>query len=152
MKKIGCFLVVLLFGFILLFGSVKVFADEEIVEEENVEEVEEVDAWFNEFFSADKVAMYISWIAYIATILGLVANVKKLKGENNLTLKNVSDDVVSKIDESVAKQVAERFEKYLPSILASQEKTNEIISIFAKILALSQENTPESKVAILNLL
>jgi hypothetical protein len=110
-----------------------------------------VDTWFDEFFSAEKVAMYLSWLAYIGTIFGLVANIKKLKQSNNLTLKNVSDDVISKIDSSVAKEVAERFEKYLPSILASQEKTNEIMSIFAKILALSQENTPESRIAILDL-
>lgn len=153
MKKLLKIFMALIFCFGIFFLSstlVNAAEDEEI---ENVEEEQkdEVDTWFDEFFSAEKVAMYLSWIAYIGTILGLVANIKKLKASNNLTLKNVSDGVISKIDSSVAKEVAERFEKYLPSILASQEKTNEIMSIFAKILALSQENTPESRIAILDL-
>lgn len=153
MKKFLRFFVALILCFGIFFWSstlVNAAEDEEI---ENVEEeqVDEVDAWFKKVFSAEKVAMYLSWLAYIGTIFGLVANIKKLKASNNLTLKNVSDGVISKIDSSVAKEVAERFEKYLPSILASQEKTNEIMSIFAKILALSQENTPESRIAILDL-
>ena len=40
----------------------------------------------------------------------------------------------------------------LPKVLKTQETTNEILSIFSKILALSQENTPESRVAILDLI
>lgn len=151
MKKLLKIFVALIFCFGIFFLSSTIAvkaAEEDVVEEE---QKDEVDTWFDEFFSAEKVAMYLSWIAYIGTIFGLVANIKKLKQSNNLTLKNVSDDVISKIDSSVAKEVAERFEKYLPSILATQEKTNEIMSIFAKILALSQENTPESRIAILDL-
>lgn len=151
MKKLLKIFVALIFCFGIFFLSSTIAvkaAEEDVVEEE---QVDEVDAWFKEVFSAEKVAMYLSWLAYIGTIFGLVANIKKLKQSNNLTLKNVSDGVISKIDSSVAKEVAERFEKYLPSILASQEKTNEIMSIFAKILALSQENTPESRIAILDL-
>lgn len=154
MKKLLKLLVALIFC-LGLFSFAVVKADEvEQVEEQQVEEVKEdaVNEWFKEFFSAEKVAMYISWIAYIGTIIGLVAKVKQLKQSNNLTLKNVSDEVLGKIDGSVAKEVAERFEKYLPNILATQEKTNEIMSIFAKILALSQENTPESRIAILDLI
>ena len=37
-------------------------------------------------------------------------------------------------------------------MLATQEKTNEVLAIFSKIIALGQENTPESRVAILNLI
>lgn len=151
MKKVLKFFVALIFCFGIFFLSSTIAvkaAEDDVVEEE---QVDEVDAWFKEVFSAEKVAMYLSWLAYIGTIFGLVTNIKKLKQSNNLTLKNVSNDVISKIDSSVAKEVAERFEKYLPSILASQEKTNDIMSIFAKILALSQENTPESRIAILDL-
>ena len=150
MKKLLKLLVALIFC-LGLFSFAVVKADEVEQVEENVEEVQEVnevDAWFKEFFSAEKVAMYISWIAYIGTIIGLVAKVKQLKQSNNLTLKNVSDEVLGKIDGSVAKEV----EKHLPNILATQEKTNQIMSIFAKILALSQENTPESRIAILDLI
>lgn len=134
-----------------------VYADEtsgepDVVEEQPVEEKDEVKEWLNEFFSPDKIAMYISWITYIGTIIGLVGNIKKLKQSNNLTLKNVSDEVKTVLQETISEEVSKKFDDMLPSILQTQEKTNQIMSIFAKILALSQENTPESKVAILNLI
>ena len=127
---------------------------EQPVETETAEptKVDEVKEWFDKFFSPQMVAMYMSWLAYIGTIIGLVANIKKLKQSNNLTLKNVSDEVQNKLEIIVSKQVAEQFGKITPKLIDGQEKANQIMSIFAKILALSQENTPESKVAILNLI
>lgn len=105
-----------------------------------------------EYLSGDKVAMYLSWVAYIGTIIGLVANIKKLKQSNNLTLKNVSDDVKAVLEKTISEEVAKKFEEIIPNINAASEKTQEVLSIFAKILALSQENTSESRVAILNLI
>lgn len=116
------------------------------------EKVDEVKEWFDKFFSPNQIAMYMSWLAYIGTIIGLVANIKRLKQTNNLTLKNVSDEIQSKIAIIISEQVAEQFGKITPKLISGQEKSNEIMSIFAKILALSQENTPESRVAILNLI
>ena len=115
-------------------------------------EVDEVKEWFDKFFSPDKVAMYMSWIAYITTFIGLAIKLKQLKSTNNLTLKNVSDEVKAVLKQTVSEEVAKKFDDMLPSVIATQEKTNQIMSIFAKILALSQENTPESRVAILNLI
>ena len=124
----------------------------ELKEQEPVDVVDEVKEWFDKFFSPQMVAMYMSWLAYIGTIIGLVTNIKKLKQSNNLTLKNVSDEVKKVLAETISKEVAEKFDAILPSMQSTQEKTNQIMSIFAKILALSQENTPESRVAILNLI
>ena len=124
----------------------------ELKEQEPVDVVDEVKEWFDKFFSPQMVAMYMSWLAYIGTIIGLVTNIKKLKQSNNLTLKNVSDEVKKVLAETISKEVAEKFDTILPNMQSTQEKTNQIMSIFAKILALSQENTPESRVAILNLI
>lgn len=129
-----------------------------VVSEDSSEEpsdgtaVDEVREWVDRFLSPDKVAMYMSWVAYIGTIIGLVASIKRLKQNNNLTLKNVSDEVQGKLELIVSKQVADQFGKIAPKIIEGQEQANEIMAIFAKILALSQENTPESRVAILDLI
>lgn len=158
MKKVFKIVFLLVLSFFVLAVPVMAFAEEEEPpveeqpQEEVVEEENEVENWFKEMFSADKVAMYLSWVAYIGTIIGLVTNFKKLKEKNTMTLNDVNSEVQSKIKATVSKEVAEKFDKYFPNLIASQEKTNEIMSIFAKILALSQENTPESKVAILNLI
>lgn len=129
---------------------------EQPVETETTEteptKIDEVKEWFDKFFSPDKVAMYVSWLAYIATFIGLAVKLKQLKATNNLTLKNVSDEVKVVLKQTTSDEVAKKFDEMLPSVLATQEKTNAIMTIFAKILALSQENTPESRVAILNLI
>lgn len=116
--------------------------------EETKTDVDEVKQWLELFFSADKVAMYLSWVAYIGTIIGLVANIKKLKSANQMTLKNVRDEIEKVIGDEVKKDI----DAILPKVLKTQESTNDILSIFSKILALSQENTPESRVAILDLI
>lgn len=113
------------------------------------------DAWTrfaDEYLTADKVAMYMSWIAYVGTIIGLAANLAKLKKAAGLTTKQVSEQVQAKVEEVVSREISEQTGKLLPSVLATQEKTNEVLAIFSKIIALGQENTPESRVAILNLI
>lgn len=110
------------------------------------------DAFVKQYLTADKVAMYMSWVAYIGTIIGLVANINKLKKANNLTLKGVSDEVKKELRDNIGKEVKEQTERFLPTILATQEKTNEILKAFSKMMALSQQNTPESRVAILELI
>lgn len=105
-----------------------------------------------QWFTPEKVAMYLSWVAYIGTIVGLVANIKKLKQSNNLTLKNVSDEVRKLMESEIKQAVSGENQKYLPNVLKTQEQMSAIMQSFAKILALSQENTPESRVAILNVI
>jgi hypothetical protein len=106
----------------------------------------------NEWFGPEKIAMYLTWIAYISTIVGFAANIKKLKKTNNLTLKNVSDDLKKLLKNEISISVSEQNDKYLPQILETQQKMQSIICDFAKVLALSQENTPESRVAILEII
>ena len=75
-----------------------------------------------------------------------------MKSSNNLTLKNVSDDVKKTIESVVGDNIKEEVDKFVPALIKVQEKTNDILKVFSKILALGQENTPESRVAILNLI
>lgn len=123
----------------------------EAIEEED-ETKKAIDNFINEYFSGDKIAMYFSWLAYLATIIGLVKKLISLKKSNNLTLENVNKLVQASVSKNVSEAVSEKFKEFAPSLVSGQEKTNEVLTIFAKILALSQENTPESKVAILNLI
>lgn len=116
------------------------------------EETSELTDWVKDYFNADKVAMYMSWVAYIGTIIGLVANINKLKKANNLTLQNVSDNVKKQLEDTVGKEVKDQVERFLPALVSTQEKTNELLKMFTKIQALAQENTPESRVAILELI
>ena len=124
----------------------------EVLTEEDKTQLKEVEDTLKEVFSPSNVAMYMSWVAYIVTIIGLVANIKKLKATNNLTLKNVSEEVKALLKNEIGLKVDEKFDAYLPNLIEAQKTSNKIMEKFAKILALSQENTPESRVAILNLI
>lgn len=150
MKKLLLILGIL---FCFLFTPLCVVnAEEEPTTEPEVVETENGwEKFVNRYLNAEKVALYLSWMAYIGTIIGLAANIKKLRATNNLTLKNVSDNVQEVIKTVVGKEVELQVTKFLPNVLATQEKTNDILKIFSKVLALSQENTPESRVAILQL-
>ena len=155
MKKIKLALVTLLA--ILSFGVVTAKAEPIAVDVVPTDEVAETKTekytdWIDAYFSPEKVAMYVSWIAYIGTIVGLVANIKRLRQTNNLTLKNVSDEFRGLLSKTVGEEVAKRFDDIVPNVVKVQEQTNGILTIFSKVLALSQENTPESRVAILNLI
>ena len=110
------------------------------------------DLFVEKYLTADKVAMYMSWAAYVGTIVGLAVALKRLFGKNQITLKDVKSDVTQKIEEVVGNEVKLQTERFLPSVIEAQEKTNEILKGFSKILALSQENSPESRVAILQII
>lgn len=128
--------------------------EQPVVEQEEQEKdaKEEINEFLDKWLSPQMVALYFSWLAYLGTIIGLVANIKKLKQTNNLTLKNVSEEVKALIKEVIGEEVAEQFGKVAPQLISGQDNANHIMSIFAKILALSQDNSPEAKVAILNLI
>ena len=126
-----------------------------MVSAEEVEVIAEVSAWekfVQNYLSAEKVAMYLSWAAYIGTILGLAANIKKLKATNNLTLKNVSDSVQELIKTVVGEEVKNRFNEFIEPVNNVLNKLTDTLKGFSKVLALSQENTPESRVAILQVI
>ena len=152
-KRIGI-IALIICGLIACLG-LTISVNAEDIEEPKEEVVEEVD-WFDklvkEYLSAEKVAMYMSWIAYIGTIIGLVANLNKLKKSNSLTLEKVQNMITVTMQELVNNSVTENVEKFLPNIVATQDKTNDILKTFSKILALAQENSPESRVAILHLI
>lgn len=108
--------------------------------------------WLSEWLDASTVATIMSYVAYLGTIIGLVAKLKTLKKDNNLTLDNVKSAILNEVGDKISKETKEQLEQYLPSLLETSKNQKEILEVFAKVLCLSQENTAESKVAILNLI
>ena len=117
--------------------------------EENKEKIEDK---LNEWFSPQVVALIMSLLGYIGTILGLASSLKKLKKEKNLTAQDVKEQVCAELEKVVSKQVVEKVAVYFDSADKMQKEIKDVLETFAKILALSQENTPESRVAILELI
>lgn len=119
-------------------------------EEDSVKE--EIKAWLEKFLEPQQVAMIMTWITYAATIIGVVYKLYKMAKEKNLTAESVKNEIMNalgdKVDESVKNQLASA----ITSLTKTAERQNEVLSLLAKVCALSQENTPESRVAILDLI
>ena len=119
-------------------------------EEDSVKE--EIKAWLEKFLEPQQVAMIMTWITYAATIIGVVYKLYKMAKEKNLTAESVKNEIMNalgdKVDESVKNQLASA----ITSLTKTAERQNEVLSLLAKVSALSQENTPESRVAILDLI
>ena len=129
---------------------------EEVVEPTEEQPVEEDkfdwSKWLEQWFSPEQVAMIMSWVAYAGTIIGLIYKLRQLAKSKNTTVEDVKRVVLEEIKKSVNEEVAESVKPYLDNIVLIQNKTNEIMQIFSKILALSQNNDAQSRVAILELI
>lgn len=129
---------------------------EEVIEPTEEQPVEEDkfdwNKWLEQWFSPEQVAMIMSWVAYAGTIIGLIYKLRQLAKSKNTTAEDVKRVVLEEIKKSVNEEVAESVKPYLDNIVLIQNKTNEIMQIFSKILALSQNNDAQSRVAILELI
>lgn len=119
---------------------------EETTENFNIKE------WLEKFLEPQQVAMIMTWITYAATIIGLVYKFYQMAKEKNLTAENVKTLIMKELGDKVDESVRNQLESAITSLTKTAERQNEVLSLLAKVSALSQENTPESRVAILDLI
>ena len=112
----------------------------------------ELKEWLSKFFEPQQVAMIMTWITYIGTIIGLIAKCYSLAKQKTLTADNVKEAVLEKLGDKVDEAVANQLSSSIVSITKMIKNQNETLALLTKVMALSQENTPESRVAILELI
>lgn len=143
---------------IATLGLAPVQKAEEVEEPQVVEttenEQEEFDwnEWLSQWFSPSQIAMIMSWVAYAGTILGLVVKIRQLAKSKHTTAEEVKQLVLEEIKKSVSEEVAEQVKPYLDGIQKVGVNTNDVLKVFAKIMALSQVNDSASRLAILDLI
>lgn len=91
-------------------------------------------------------------ITVLAVVFKLASNVKTLTKQKNLTTKNVLDALMLEIPQEVAKGIEKVVAEIVLPLREDLNAIQPVLKDFGKILALSQENTPESRVAILNVI
>ena len=121
-------------------------------EEKKEETKNEIKEWLSKFFEPQQVAMIMTWITYIGTIIGLIYKFYQMAKEKNLTAKNVKDEIMSELGDKINESVANQLTTSVLSINKMVKNQNEVLALLTKVMALSQENTPESRVAILELI
>lgn len=100
-------------------------------------------------FDAKTVSIIMMVVGYVIMGIKFLASTLKSKKLANLTANDVKDEVLKamgdKVDESVKNQVASS----IYSVAQTCKNLNNVVKVLAEVMALSQENTPESRVAIL---
>ncbi len=125
-------------------------ADDE--EDTTKEESFDWKAWLEQWFTPSQVAMIMTWITYAGTIIGLIAKCYSLAKQKTLTSETVKDLIMKELGDKVDESVKNQLTSAIVSLNKTAERQNEVLSLLAKVSALSQENTPESRIAILDLI
>lgn len=120
-----------------------------IVEETNTEDFD-WKAWLEQWFTPEQVAMIMTWLTYITTIITLFYKFYRMAKDKNLTNENVKNLIMAELGDKVDKSVKEQITAIAIPLLQTSKNQEEVLKVLTKVMALSQENTPESRVAILN--
>lgn len=107
-----------------------VFKDAEI--KQKVEDL--LSQWLN----PSQIAMVMTWLGYLATIIALACKLKSLNSKNQLTLDNVKKAILDSLGDKVTDSVKAEIEKYFGKLNDASDKTQSFIQEFAKVIALAQ--------------
>ena len=108
--------------------------------------------WAKEWLSPQVLTTVTAVLTALVAVLKMVASLKSMAKNKQLTIDGVNEIVVSSLKECVSKEVADKIDAYMPEIIAYEKKSSDIMIAFSKILALAQENTPEARKAILEVI
>lgn len=114
--------------------------------------VDEVKKWLGQWLEPQAVATIASWLTYLISFITCFMKLIALKKQNNLTVENVSKELNATLGDKVDEAVKKEMEAYIPALINAVDNQKEVLNVFSKIMALSQEGTPESRIAILNLI
>lgn len=123
-----------------------------IIDEVEEEEGFDFGKWMEEHFTAETIATIMSVLTMLGVVLKLCASMKELAQKKAIT----TEEVCNKVSEILKTTNKESVEKSINDLVKPLEdkvgSITPVLNAFAKVLALSQENTPESRLAILELL
>lgn len=100
------------------------------------------------YLTPETITVITTVVLFLVALLKLVSVVKNLKEQHTLTMDNLLNLLKAQNKEEFEREKLE----LVQSVSGLIEPIIPYFQTFAKILALSQENTPESRVAILNLI
>lgn len=161
MKKAKLILPIALLSASVLCGAVsysyrepvRVYAEaetSEVVEAEvaETEATEEFNwkTWLEGWVSPQTITTLVSVFGALGAVLKMASSIKQLHNQKQLTIKNVTEAIQKELPDDVKEIIT----PYMDKILKSEEQIVRIMEVFSKVLALSQEDTPEAKIAILN--
>lgn len=98
------------------------------------------------------IAMALQIITALTVIFKLSSEVRSLARKKQITTTEVRDTLLATIPVEIQRSVDKAVSQMVMPLRQDVNQIMPILKDFGKILALSQENTPESRVAILNVI
>ena len=108
--------------------------------------------WAKGWFSPQTLTTIASVLTCLGVVVKCVSEIRRLAKDKQLTIEKVQELVLTQIKTDLPDDIKAEMDKYLPQLTEYAQRSNDILNAFAKILALSQENTAESRLAILKLI
>lgn len=126
----------------------------EEIEQENAPETQEefdLGKWLSNFFSPAVVATIMSVVTSLGVVLKLANTVLKLAKQKQTTIEDVAQLVKKTVAETTKEESLKLVNDLIAPITDKVNTITPILTALTKMIALSQENSPESKLAILEL-
>lgn len=105
-----------------------------------------------DYFSAETIAVIVSLVSLVIGLLKAVSVIKNLKVDKALTLEKVREELSKQLSNETKEQLNTAMVELTKPIAEQVANMTPTLETFSKVLALSQENTPTSRLAILELL
>ena len=124
-----------------------------IVDDDTTTEEEfDLGAWFERNFPPEVISNIVQGIVLLGAVFKVLAYAKQLTKTHTATMDDVQKLLTEVLKNGINEEVAKAIDTM---ILPLREGINDMIpyfETFSKVLTLSQDNSPEARVAILNLL
>ena len=105
-----------------------------------------------DMFSGETIAVIVALISLVIGLLKAVGTIKNLKVDKALTLEKIKEQLSEQLTEKQQELLGNALVQITKPIAEQVANMTPTLETFSKILALSQENTPTSRLAILELL
>lgn len=107
---------------------------------------------FVSYMTPQTITSITAVMMFLVATLKLISMVKTLNKQKAMTLENVKQVLLDALKSQNQEEVQKAINDVLTPVLKAVNEINPYLQTFAKILALSQENTPTSRLAILELI
>ena len=108
--------------------------------------------WLEKNFTAEMITTIMSVLTSLAVVLKLASSLKDLAKKKAMTTEEVCNKVVEILETTNKESVLKSINEIVKPLEDKVGDITPVLNSFSKILALSQENTPESRLAILELI
>lgn len=112
----------------------------------------DIGEFLSQYFTAETITSILSVLTSLAVVIKLALTLRDIAKQKSVSAQEVCDKVTEVLRETNEEEVEKAINELLTPLQSKIDTITPVLNSFAKILALSQENTAESKLAILELL